>query len=238
VGTVVVIRHAQGSLFSDDYDRLSDVGRRQAKALGEHWAGQGRRFDRIYSGPAVRHRDTEALAREGIRAAGIEWPQVEIVEDLDEHDAAGLMRGVIPSLSELRPDLVPLLERALGRIEDRGERQRVWEELFVKVIAMWIRGEADPEGIETWPEFTARVRRGLDHVLADGEERDVAVFTSIGPSAVTLARALGATDQAAYDAAWRLLNCSVTRYAFSDGRLILEGLNAGPHLDPELLTTR
>lgn len=238
MGRLVVVRHAQGSLFSDDYDRLSALGRRQARALGEHWARQGRSFDRVISGPATRHRDTHTLAREPAIAAGIEWPAAEIVEDLDEHDAAGLMRGVIPTLTQLRPDLGDLLERALGRIEDRTERQRVWEALFVEVIAMWLRGEVAPEGVETWTEFRTRVDRGLDHVLEGTGDARIVVFTSVGPSAVTLARALQSADQVAYDIAWRLLNCSFTSFALDERGLGLDALNAVPHLEPELWTTR
>lgn len=238
MGTLVVIRHAQGSLFSDDYDRLSELGRRQAGALGEHWAGQGRRFDRVVSGPAARHRDTESLARARLRGAGIDWPRVEIVDELDEHDAATLMKGVIPTLAKQRPDLAPTLERALGRIEDRGERQRVWEELFVEVISMWIRGEVAPEGVETWAAFRARVQQGLARALDDSRAGEVAVFTSVGPSAVTLATALGLEDQVAYDVAWRLLNCSFSQFVIEQGRLTLDALNAVPHLAPEMWTTR
>lgn len=237
-GTLVFVRHAQGSLFSSNYDQLSELGKKQARLLGEHWGRRAEQFDAVFTGPAQRHRDTESLARGAAQAAGTQWPAAIVIEALDEHDAAGLMRGVIPQVSEKREDLRPLLERALGKIEDKRERQRVWEALFVEVLAMWRAGEVGAEGIETWPAFRARVHDGLDEVLAQSEGKQVAVYSSVGPAAVILARALGTTDHVAYETAWRLLNCSVCRFVRTEASLGVDSLNAVPHLEPELWTTR
>lgn len=237
-GRLIFVRHAQGSLFSSNYDQLSELGQMQARRLGAHWGGLGERFDAVFTGPAQRHRDTESLAREASAEVGIEWPAVQIVEDLDEHDAAGLMRGVIPQVSQKREDLRPLIERALAKIEDERERQRVWEALFVEVLAMWREGEVGVEGIETWAEFRTRVRRGLDQVLSQSTGQRVVVYSSIGPAAITLERALGTSAHVAYATAWRLLNCSVCQFVHHDDALGLESLNRVPHLDPEHWTTR
>ena len=38
---LLVVRHGQASLFSDDYDVLSDLGREQAGRLGRAWQERG-----------------------------------------------------------------------------------------------------------------------------------------------------------------------------------------------------
>ncbi|HEX5612745.1 MAG TPA: phosphoglycerate mutase family protein, partial [Burkholderiales bacterium] len=42
-----LVRHAQASFGTEDYDRLSELGRRQARWLGEYFAERGMRFDRV-----------------------------------------------------------------------------------------------------------------------------------------------------------------------------------------------
>ena len=51
---LLVIRHGQARLFTDNYDRLSDVGLSQAEALGKHWLERDIRPDDVYSGTLTR----------------------------------------------------------------------------------------------------------------------------------------------------------------------------------------
>jgi phosphohistidine phosphatase SixA len=50
-----LVRHAQASFLSQNYDQLSARGETQARLLGEYWAKHNVAFDRVCSGPAVRH---------------------------------------------------------------------------------------------------------------------------------------------------------------------------------------
>jgi len=52
----------------DDYDRLSELGERQARATGAFLAARGMRFDRVLVGPRRRHRQSA----EAVLAA---WPE-------------------------------------------------------------------------------------------------------------------------------------------------------------------
>ncbi|MFQ5527850.1 MAG: hypothetical protein ACE5GX_16530 [Thermoanaerobaculia bacterium] len=44
---VLLVRHGQASAGSADYDRLSELGERQSRLLGRHWAGHGLELDRV-----------------------------------------------------------------------------------------------------------------------------------------------------------------------------------------------
>ena len=60
-----LVRHAQASFGTDDYDRLSELGHRQSRWLGQWFADRDIVFDRVVTGSLRRHRETLAGARAG-----------------------------------------------------------------------------------------------------------------------------------------------------------------------------
>ena len=87
---VLMVRHAQASFGAANYDRLSDLGRRQSRWLGEYFAGRGVRFSRVMSGTLERQRDT---ASEVLGAMGGDPASIEIHEGLDEYHGEALFRA-------------------------------------------------------------------------------------------------------------------------------------------------
>ncbi len=80
MGEIILVRHGQANSAAQDeagYDRLSELGRDQARWLGEWLAGQETRFDRVLSGSLLRHRQT---------AAAMGHPDPEIDPRLNEMD--------------------------------------------------------------------------------------------------------------------------------------------------------
>ena len=67
---LVLIRHGQAAAFTPDSDRLTELGRRQAQKLGEHFVARGVRFDEVYSGTLQRQIETEQIVGEAMRSAG------------------------------------------------------------------------------------------------------------------------------------------------------------------------
>jgi broad specificity phosphatase PhoE len=258
MGQLVVVRHGQASLMkafsggppgsspaapepspTDGYDELSEQGRAQARALGVYMVAHGWAFDAVYSGPARRHRDTAALAGDAARAAARPWPDVVELPAFDEHDAFGLLRVAGSALAH-EPEIADG-QRALLASRAPGERSRAFQQLFEAVMNRWMQGRFEPEGVETWPRFRARVLAGLEEITAAGASGARAVvFSSVGPLAVLLQRALGTDDAASFRTAWRLRNASLTSFVFDDaGRFTLDGFNALPHLsDPSTWTFR
>ncbi len=60
--TIYLIRHGQASFGADDYDKLSDLGRRQAEITGHYLRDHGIHIDAAYSGTLLRQRETAQLA--------------------------------------------------------------------------------------------------------------------------------------------------------------------------------
>ncbi|MCA9649068.1 MAG: histidine phosphatase family protein [Myxococcales bacterium] len=237
MGRLVVVRHGQASLMKADYDELSPRGREQATALGEHLAAQGWSFDAVFSGPARRQRDTASLTGEAVRAADQPWPELTELAALDEHDAFALIRAGVGLLAH-DPE-VGAANRVLLAATTPAARSGAFQRLFEALMHRWLRDELRPPGVETWPEFQTRVGAGLDAMIAAGA-RSIVAFSSVGPLAVILQRALGTSDADSFRTAWRIRNASLTTFVFDDaGRFTLDAFNALPHLpDPRTWTFR
>jgi broad specificity phosphatase PhoE len=82
-----LVRHAQAAFGTDDYDRLTELGHRQARWLGEYFAARGMAFDRVLTGTLRRHRETLA----GIATADAALPGAEEIEGLNEYRADALI---------------------------------------------------------------------------------------------------------------------------------------------------
>jgi broad specificity phosphatase PhoE len=237
MGQLVVVRHGQASLMKAEYDELSEHGRAQARALGVCFAAQGPTFDAVYTGPARRQRDTAALAGEVVRERGGAWPEAVLLPELDEHDAFARLRAAGSQLGH-EPEIAEGQRAWLGA-DTPAERSRSFQQLYELVMHRWMQGRFEPEAVESWPRFRGRVLAGLERILAAGSGRTVA-FSSVGPLAVLLQRALGTDDAASFRTAWRIRNASMTTFVFDGaGRFTLDAFNALPHLpDPSAWTFR
>ncbi len=238
MGQLVVVRHGQASLFAADYDELSSTGIAQARALGVYLRGAMPAVDRVFTGPAKRQRDTAALASEAASTDAARWPDPELVGELDEHDAFALVRGALMQA----PDDRQLADLAAGTNPSLDPRARSagFQRLFEVVMSRWLLGALDVPGVETWIEFSTRVERGIARMLeAAGPGAKILAFTSVGPLAVMLRRALEGTSERSFATAWRLRNSSMTTFAIRGQEFTLDGFNALPHLpDPRNWTFR
>ena len=82
MGTLYLVRHGQASFGSHDYDRLSELGHRQCRALGEHFRSMNLRFATVLTGTLRRHRETY----EGIAEGLAQSHTPEVCPGLDEYD--------------------------------------------------------------------------------------------------------------------------------------------------------
>jgi broad specificity phosphatase PhoE len=234
---LILVRHGQASLFADDYDRLSDVGRIQARLLGEYWARRGLAFDEVYTGPRMRQRQTAELAAAVHEGNGSRWPELVELPEFDEFDLGGILHRLAPELARQDTGFAELV----ARYEQSSEyevRARSFQKMFERLAGHWLSEGDSIREMETWPAFRERVRRGLRHILdRPGRGRRVALFTSGGFIGTAMQIALAAPDRIALENSWRLRNCSLTEFVFTRDRLTLDGFNAVPHLEDSRLWT-
>ena len=239
MGRVFLVRHAQASFLEPNYDKLSVTGEAQARLLGEYWARHKIVFDRTCMGPRVRHRDTERAVRESYTRNGLTFPKSELCEGFDEFQGDVVLEKSLPHLIETS-SRIRELEVAVRNANSPPQRRRNFQKLFETVVTMWVSGELAADGVESWEAFTSRVNRGLSQFLSGASKSETcAIFTSGGPVAVSVQRALHLSPQDTLQVAWMPRNCSYSEFLFSGDRFTLSTFNSFQHLDdPALLTYR
>ncbi len=239
MGRVFLVRHAQASFLEPDYDKLSPTGEAQARILGEYWARHKVVFDRVCTGPRVRHRGTEKAVREIYAKHSLNLPNSVVFEEFDEFQGDVVLEKSIAHLCETNPHIRDL-EDAVRNANSPPQRRRNFQKLFETVVTMWVSGELTVDGVESWEAFTARVNRGLSQFLSAASKSETcAIFTSGGPVAVSVQRALHLSPQHTLQIAWMPRNCSYSEFLFSGERFTLSTFNSFQHLDdPALLTYR
>ena len=232
-----VVRHGQASFWEDNYDKLSPLGEEQARRLGEYCVTHAVHLDHVFVGPLERQRKTAQCAGEVVRNAGIPWPELEVHDGLAEMPIEALAREVMPKLMIEHPSLMDLIMK-FQTVEDREERQRLFQKGFEFVAEHWQGGKVKSETLEHWNGFQERVRRALTEIM-DGRHggKHVAVFTSGGPTALSVQLALEMASEKALELVWRVRNCSITEFLFTAGRFTLSAFNTTPHLHDERLIT-
>ncbi|MEW6687469.1 MAG: histidine phosphatase family protein [Pseudomonadota bacterium] len=213
-----LVRHAQASFGADDYDRLSELGWRQARWLGEHFAARGLAFDRIVRGTLRRHAETLAGICE---AMGIE-PSCEERPGLDEYDSLALLHAHTGEES-LR----------------QGGAQREHFRVLREALYAWTEGSLPAKGHLPFAEFRAGVLEVLEEVRASGARR-VLVVSSGGPISTIMAEVLKMPARGVVDLNLRTRNTGVSEFHFNARAIHCVSFNAVPHLErpdrPEAIT--
>lgn len=236
MGVLTLVRHGQASFLEENYDKLSPLGEKQARILGEYWARRGVVFDCVYSGPHVRQIGTAEIVGQALREAGLPWPEPTLIEGLAEFPIEELAKTYLPQLMADDPELARLIlefQNAPGRVE----KEHYLREGLDILIDHWVEGRLDGDSLESWDAFMKRVESAVQEMTTAHVGKQVVAFTSGGPTAVTTRYALGATTRAAMDLSWVVRNGSLTEFVFTEKRFTLNTFNDVHHFeDPELIT--
>jgi broad specificity phosphatase PhoE len=150
-----------------------------------------------------------------------------------------VLRATLPALLE-KDQKIRDLHAAFQTAANNAAQRTTFQNLFTAVIGDWVRGAIRLEGVETWPQFCARVNAGLTKFLASDKRRErVAIFTSGGPIAVATQRALHLSPESTLQMTWMSRNASWTEFLYSTERFTLSSFNIHEHIvDPAMLTYR
>ncbi|HOB65638.1 histidine phosphatase family protein [Ottowia sp.] len=241
MGTLYLVRHGQASFGADDYDRLSDLGRRQSVRLGQYLRerfGAGLRFDAVLTGTLRRQIGTWHGIAEG---GGFDAPPSRAgpPPEASAHpggdaDTAGRSVGahiLWPGLNEydshaviaaIHPDSLPR--------PGTPELYRHHFRLLREGLAAWMDGRVQPVGMPSYADFRAGVVGALDHVRKNCQG-NVLMVSSGGPIATAVAHVLHAPAATSIELNLRIRNTALTELAFSPTRHQLITYNTLPHLD-------
>jgi broad specificity phosphatase PhoE len=219
MSTLYLIRHGQASFGADDYDRLSGLGRRQARAAGDFLVRAGIRFDACWSGRLRRQRQTAVDVGRCFQQAGADLPAVVASASLDEYDYETVLRTLAPVIIAEDPDFRQAVDVMLA---DRGAFQAV----FGRVMRRWASGKDTIDALPPWSAFDERVTAAIATIMRENTGgRRVAVFTSGGPIAVMVGHVLDLNPEKTIALSWQLVNASLTRIRFGGGRISLATFN-------------
>jgi broad specificity phosphatase PhoE len=222
MASIYIIRHGQASFGTDDYDRLSELGCRQAEVVGQYFDHRGLHFDAVYTGELKRQRDTAAIA------VGHRVPETEHRVDarFNEIDNDEQLREITPILLEQRPELQEWADKAFGSSKD-------YQKLLEQVFNYWVNlGAERLADIQTWEEYSTGVHTALAGVMREqGPGTNTAIFTSGGTIATIVAHVLGAGGQGTYQFYEPVINCSVTQLLYNANKVSLSYYNDHSFLD-------
>lgn len=211
MGTLYLVRHGQASFGADNYDQLSDLGRRQSERLGAWLAGKGLVFEAAFCGSLQRQRQTLQGICQGAGMAPpvTEWP------GLNEYDSAAVIATVHPQPLE-KPDT--------------AEKYRHHFRLLRDGLTQWMNGVVSPQGMPDYPDFVDGVWQALEQVRKN-HSGNVLMVSSGGPIATAVGRVLGTAPETTIELNMRIRNSAVTEFAFNPKRHMLLTYNTLPHLD-------
>src|ERR1700683_1105156 len=219
MGVIYLVRHAQASFGTDDYDPLTPIGFTQARLLGEYFARRKIRFDAVYAGTLRRHAETAQAI-----AAG-------------EPDRSAPPAQCLPGLNEYKPEA--LLVAFTGVLPEPAVVREHFRLLRDALLA-WALDRIQPDGMPSWQAFQDGAVAALTEARGQFADGNVLVVSSGGPIAAIVAAVLRAPPESAVELNLRIRNSSVTEFAMSARSHQLVSFNALPHLeaqsDPDLTT--
>jgi len=237
---VYLVRHGQAGTRKD-YDALSNLGRRQARLLGEYFVSEGMHFRAAYSGTLARQELTASEVKAAYADAGVPFP--EIVPDCgwNEFDLTHVYRALAPLMCaedvEFRREYEAMAAQA-GAAADQpdAEVNRRWMPCDTKIVEAWIAGRHAYDG-ESWPEFQERVTGCRARLVHAEHDANIVVFTSATPIGIWTALAMGVCDERAMRLAGVLHNTSCTVIRLRGDELRLHAFNTIVHLGRAELRT-
>ncbi|MEL6960451.1 MAG: histidine phosphatase family protein [Pseudomonadota bacterium] len=205
MGELTLIRHGQansGAQSEAEYDRLSEIGHKQAELLGHWMRDHDAPFDLVLAGGMRRHRET---------AEGMGYAPNRFDDRLNEMEYFALIRdmevhhGVKPPIGP--DDFAKHMPQTLD----------AWEQATIN-------------GAEPFASFEDRILSALAEAAKPGKR--VLCVTSGGVIAMVMRGALGlSTDQMAH-VLLPIFNSSIHRFRIRPEGTFLLSFNQVPHLDP------
>jgi broad specificity phosphatase PhoE len=226
VGVIYLLRHGQASFGTDDYDQLSDLGRKQAELLGRELRTRGLTIDVAVSGTMRRQRDTAMLT---LAAAGVDVG-ADVEMDVDgrwnEYDYTDIIARYADST-----EIIAAPARRAGAAVTEVASPRVFQALLDVGLAGWISAHGHT-GPGSWPAFAGAVGDALDGLvrgLTSGST--AAVFTSAGPITAVCAHLLRLSPDGCVALNRVMVNASITKIVSGRSGTSLVSINEHGHLE-------
>lgn len=216
---LILVRHAQASFGTGDYDRLSELGHRQARWLGEHFLYRGLEFDRVVCGGMLRHRQTAEGILSGMQQS---YPAIEADACWNEFDFEVIIRAYVEQHPGAHSVMQPTGDTAVPD----------FTRLLLASLRAWSEDRLEADLPERFSEFEERVLSGL-HAIAESGARQqrVLLVSSGGAISMALRHVLGAPASTMLGLNLQLRNTGLSHVYFNAQSMHFAGFNHVPHLE-------
>jgi broad specificity phosphatase PhoE len=233
MGVMYFIRHGQRCFGSDDDDRLSAKGIRQAEILGDYFQRLELIFDAAYAGALERQQATARIVLSRLSPAQGAL-ELRIAPEFNEFDPSGILASQLPEMLREDPSLAQAVERLYT---DPGCFRRVFDRAMLRYVAAH-RSTPETNKLHL---FMRSVHGALDALIrAHGPGGNIVVFTSGGTLSAVMQAALHFSEEMTLNLAWQIPNTAVSSFDYCTDGLRLRMFNSTAHLDmlrePGLLT--
>ena len=208
-----LVRHSQASFAAENYDRLSELGRRQSVWLGEYFAERGIVFSRAVCGTLERQRQTACAILDTMNSTltAAEHP------GWNEYSGEALYKAYLGD------------EWAQARA--KGDVRAVYRTIKA-ALAAWSEDKLQGPLPETWSGFGERIAAAMRSACADlPGDVNVLAATSGGAIGRGIADLLQAPAQTAIELNLQFRNSGFCEIFFSPRSMRLVSFNCVPHLE-------
>jgi broad specificity phosphatase PhoE len=215
-----LVRHAQASFGSANYDLLSARGEHQAARLAA-WLTScpDLRFAHVVCGTLRRHAQTLAPITQAFADAGRALPAVEPDADWNEFDHEAVIRAYANRHAD---------DDLLAAARTNPDRRAI-HALLAAALHGWANGDLDGAVPETWAAFGARVARARARLDAAPRGKTL-VVSSGGPIARSAQAALGCDTERTVRLNLALRNTAVSEFRDGHDGWQMQIWNMLPHL--------
>ena len=215
--TVLLIRHAQASFGTEDYDVLSDRGHAQVAALQCALTRRGIVADHVVSGSLRRQCDTgQPCANDvGVLATIDErWNEYDDNDVLSHHSTTRTRLARSPG-----DPAPPISSRDFQRQVDQA-------------LQGWVDAGSSGRCAQTWPDFLGLASRALDELGARLRRGQTALaFSSSGVIAALAASLIGQPEHAFVTLNRVSVNTAITKVIIGSRGKTLVSYNDHSHLE-------
>lgn len=214
-----LVRHAQASFGSANYDQLSDLGHQQSRFLGEYFKRRKMTFDRLVVGDMHRHHQT----MEGICAGlAIDGTDRLVLPGLNEYNFVELTEAYGKTKGD-----TPLFQKVM---QDPGDKKNFYR-LLRQILTAWT-ADSIPDVAETWVQFKTRVKEAQDEIksLAD-EGNTILAIGSGGSISAFVGMVLEIPDENVFDLNLQYKNTAISHFFFNQKKMNLTSFNNIAHFE-------
>ena len=227
MSTIYLIRHGQASFGSENYDKLSDLGCRQAMLLGEYLSNNNIYFGAAYTGSLQRQQKTASLVLEHQPNA----ISLQTESRFNEILLDDLIATLLPKLAESNKVLKELIESGFSS-------SKQFQKVVKATFNYWVSDQCPDVGVQTWKQFSDNVVSALKFVQEQqGAGKTIAIFTSGGTIATLVAYVLGLNGSQTYQFFEPVINCSITQILYNKQHSSLSCFNDFSYLNAQNTTS-